>query len=319
MSEKFNPSNPEYKKVEDLPEEKQDHFRNHGNGFVGKRAYKEHELSTSMKGYVESLEYGKQLSAAKLQELIDKNASITGVEGEMEFLLEENVYQTGSNYSLYDKNGVWVADLNARLDGSVCYGYLSSEEPDRYNYESDEAYRLDMEMHCEEENGIFEREKFYTERVENFLDTVRKNADKFSLEVCLVARVELDQKYPTAYVYSIGSHEIPFSVARNYTSDGHGTPIKAYGYEIITDSQFTDVDGNPVHAYDKRPVTDSQLVEKSNQEYGRHPYEKTLVVEKIDYVWKGGTYLVVDYIKLGDNASHVYVRSYDDMSRANEF
>ncbi len=43
--EKFNPSNPEYKKVEDLPKEEQKNFVDVGDGFVGREAFDRYELS----------------------------------------------------------------------------------------------------------------------------------------------------------------------------------------------------------------------------------------------------------------------------------
>lgn len=315
MSEKFNPSDSQYKRVEDLPQAEQEKFINFGNGFVGKRANEEHEESMVTEDFVKS-ENRKKLSAAELQELIAKNELIAEVEGGMDFLLKEDKYKTGSIYSLYERNGLWVADINI---GYVNYDSSSIvNKPERSDFESEEEYDLAMGEYVEYENDIYQRGRLYEARVENFLDTVRKNPNAFPLEVCLAARVELDEGYPRAYGYNIGSHELSFSVARNYTSDGHGVPIKAYGYEISTDSQVIDVHGNPVHAYDERPVTDSQLVEKSNHEYGRLPHEETLVVQEIEYEWKGGSYLVVDYIKLRDDARHIYVRSYGDLDKSEE-
>jgi hypothetical protein len=96
--ENFNPSNPEYKKVEDLPKEEQARFVNVQDGFVRKTAYESFEEikkdeKESRKSSSFFVNLVQELTATKDKEEIAKKA--------LDFLLGEILSEKGYSYYSY--------------------------------------------------------------------------------------------------------------------------------------------------------------------------------------------------------------------------
>jgi hypothetical protein len=298
MSEKFNPSDPKYKSVEDLPGTEQENFSDVEGGFVRREAVEAYELA------VADAERS-DLSAMELQELIAK-AGIAGIEGEASLLAKE---KKNGRYSLYDYHGSWIADADTWY--SVAYGYIYDSEPHKYDFDGDQdAYLKAKEDYENKIKEIEDREKTLKPTVERFFESVRRDPDKFPLGLCLAARIEIPGPHiannlsynDKRYVYNVGNHEVAFKVNGNRGNDVNGTgysPTHPEGYNLVYSS-------------------DSELVMTGRKEtpmYGGFISEYAR-----DFLWKNGRFLLRQSLQ-GRSAdrSFLYTRSYEDMTSAQDF